>query len=117
LVDIFRTASLSGCGSGNRGFKSSKFGRMFRKVFGDTFGAHFHTRVSSPPAGHTSPGSPRPATLRNPPLAARLKRSNPCLNVRLVDRTYWRVTITAIGQKVVVQARLCLRDLGADGGW
>jgi len=33
------------------------------------------------------------------------------LGVRLVDRTNRRVTITALGQEVATQARLCLRDL------
>ena len=33
------------------------------------------------------------------------------LEVRLVDRTNRRVTITRVGQDVAVQARLCLRDL------
>jgi LysR family hydrogen peroxide-inducible transcriptional activator len=33
------------------------------------------------------------------------------LGVRLVDRTNRRVTITALGQEIAVQARLCLRDL------
>ncbi len=35
------------------------------------------------------------------------------LGVRLVDRTNRRVTITALGQEVATQARLCLRDLEA----
>lgn len=35
------------------------------------------------------------------------------LEVRLVDRTNKKVTITRIGQEVVVQARLCLRDIEA----
>jgi LysR family hydrogen peroxide-inducible transcriptional activator len=35
------------------------------------------------------------------------------LGVRLVDRTNKRVTITALGQEVATQARLCLRDLEA----
>ncbi len=35
------------------------------------------------------------------------------LDVRLVDRTNKQVTITRIGQDVVVQARLCLRDIEA----
>jgi len=33
------------------------------------------------------------------------------LGVRLVDRTNRRVTITALGQEVATQARLCLRDI------
>ena len=33
------------------------------------------------------------------------------LGVRLVDRTNRRVTITALGQEVATQARLCLRDM------
>lgn len=35
------------------------------------------------------------------------------LGARLVDRTNRRVTITALGQEVATQARLCLRDLEA----
>lgn len=35
------------------------------------------------------------------------------LGVRLVDRTNRRVTITALGQEVATQARLCLRDMQA----
>ena len=35
------------------------------------------------------------------------------LGVQLVDRTNRRVTITAIGSDIAVQARLCLRDLEA----
>jgi LysR family hydrogen peroxide-inducible transcriptional activator len=35
------------------------------------------------------------------------------LGVRLVDRTNRRVTITALGQEVATQARLCLQDLAA----
>ena len=35
------------------------------------------------------------------------------LRANLVDRTNRRVTITAVGQEVVVLARLCLRDLAA----
>ena len=33
------------------------------------------------------------------------------LGVQLVDRTNRRVTVTAIGSDIAVQARLCLRDL------
>ncbi|MEO8224420.1 MAG: LysR substrate-binding domain-containing protein [Gammaproteobacteria bacterium] len=35
------------------------------------------------------------------------------LGVRLVDRTNRRVTITALGQEVATQCRLCLRDIAA----
>ncbi len=35
------------------------------------------------------------------------------LGVRLVDRTNRRVTITALGQEMATQARLCLRDIEA----
>lgn len=35
------------------------------------------------------------------------------LGVHLVDRTNRRVTITALGQEVAIQARLCLQDLDA----
>mgnify|MGYP005813142407 CR=1 FL=1 len=35
------------------------------------------------------------------------------LGVRLVDRTNRRVTITALGQEIATQARLCLRDMEA----
>lgn len=34
------------------------------------------------------------------------------LRVQLIDRTHKRVVITRLGQEVVTQARLCLRDLG-----
>lgn len=34
------------------------------------------------------------------------------LRVQLIDRTHKRVVITRLGQEIVTQARLCLRDLG-----
>ncbi len=46
-------------------------------------------------------------------FSSAIKELESLLNVRLFDRTNRRVTVTAIGQEVVVQARLCLRDLDA----
>jgi LysR family transcriptional regulator, hydrogen peroxide-inducible genes activator len=40
-----------------------------------------------------------------------IKELETLLDVQLVDRTNRQVTITAIGQQVAVQARLCLRDV------
>lgn len=42
-----------------------------------------------------------------------IKELETLLGVRLVDRTNKQVTITRIGQDVIVQARLCLRDIDA----
>ncbi len=42
-----------------------------------------------------------------------IKELESVLETQLVDRTNRRVTITAIGQDIAVQARLCLRDLEA----
>lgn len=40
-----------------------------------------------------------------------IKELETLLDVRLVDRTNRSVTITALGQEIVAQARLCLRDI------
>ena len=44
-------------------------------------------------------------------FSAAIQELESLLDVQLVDRTNRRVTITALGKDVAVQARLCLRDL------
>lgn len=44
-------------------------------------------------------------------FSSAIKELETLLAIRLVDRTNRQVTITAIGQQIAVQARLCLRDL------
>lgn len=44
-------------------------------------------------------------------FSAAIQELEALLDVQLVDRTRRRVTITALGQDVATQARLCLRDL------
>ena len=46
-------------------------------------------------------------------VSARIRLLESTLGVQLVDRTNRRVTVTAIGSDIAVQARLCLRDLEA----
>jgi LysR family hydrogen peroxide-inducible transcriptional activator len=46
-------------------------------------------------------------------FSSAIKELESVLRTRLVDRTNRQVTITATGQEIAVQARLCLRDLEA----
>jgi len=45
-----------------------------------------------------------------PAFSVAIKELESLLNVRLVDRTNKSVTVTAIGQRIIQQAQLCLRD-------
>ncbi len=45
-----------------------------------------------------------------PAFSVAIKELETLLNVQLVDRTNKSVTITAIGQRIIQQAQLCLRD-------
>lgn len=45
-----------------------------------------------------------------PAFSVAIKELESLLNVQLVDRTNKSVTITAIGQRIIQQAQLCLRD-------
>jgi LysR family hydrogen peroxide-inducible transcriptional activator len=48
-----------------------------------------------------------------PAFSTAIKELEGLLNIQLVDRTNRRVTVTDVGRDIVIQARLCLRDLEA----